>query len=179
VRIIAAMVLAGASACAVAQPGTESFSALLKDDGHTWCAYKNPAEFKADATTIKPTDSVRVTYEAGTLSELTYQVEAESGDWIVIDKYIRSKGDLLLRRASLLAQENLQIIQEAVIREGHAVTFRTVNVTTLDGKKAELSNVELSNLELPTVPVITNLMTQPSVQTVAELRNLAIGKLCK
>jgi hypothetical protein len=173
-RMIALIVLAGASACSVAQPRPESFSALLKEDGHTWCAYKDPGEFKADAAAVKPTDSVRITYEAGTLAELTYQIEAESGDWIVIDKYTPSKGDILLRRASLLAQENLQIIQEAVIHGGQAGTFRTASVTTLAGKKAVLATVDL-----PAVPVMTNLMTQPFVQVIVEMRSRAIGKLCK
>ena len=172
--LFAVAVALGSVACSAAQPTPESFNVLLKDDGHTWCAYRNPDEFKVDAAALKPTDSVRMTYQANALTELTYQIEAESGDWIVVDKYTPSNGDLLLKRANLMAQENLQIIQEAVIHEGKVGAFRIVSVTTLDGKKAEMSNVDL-----PTVPAKTDLLGQPFVQLVTDLRSRAIAKLCK
>jgi hypothetical protein len=171
---IAAIVLMGSVACSAAPPVPESFNVLLKDDGHTWCAYKDPADFKAAAATLRPTDSARITYRASTLTELTYQVEAESGDWIVIDKYTPSNGDLLLRRANLMAQENLQIIQESTIHDGKAGSFHTVSVTTLDGKKAALSNIDL-----PPVPVKTDLFAQPFVRVVNEMRSRTVAKLCK
>lgn len=59
---------------------------LLTELGQTWCEHRNDAEFQAEATKLKPTESARVTYTANKLSELTCQVEAESGDWIVVDK---------------------------------------------------------------------------------------------
>ena len=173
-RLLAVILLAGAAACSAAQPAPESYSALLKDDGHTWCVYKDPAEFKSAAATLKPTESARVDYESGRLADLTYQVEAESGDWIVVDKYTPSKGDILLRRANLLAQENLQVIQEAAIHGGKAGDLHVVSVTTLEGKKAELSNVDF-----PAVPVKTSLSTLPFVQLIAEMRSRSAGKLCK
>jgi hypothetical protein len=172
--LIALIFVAGSVACSAAEPAAESFNVLLKDDGHTWCAYADPAEFKADATTFKPTNSARITYQANTLTELTYQTQAESGDWIVIDKYTPSNGDLLLRRANLIVQVNLQVIQESVIHEGKVGVFRTVSVTTLDGKKAELSNADL-----PDVPAKTDLTRQPFVRVVAEMRSRAVAKLCK
>jgi hypothetical protein len=171
---IAAVVLMGSVACSAAQPAPESFNVLLKDDGHTWCAYKDLVDFKADAASLKPTDSARITYQASTLTELTYQVQAESGDWIVIDKYTPSNGDLLLRRANLMAQDNLQIIQEATIHDGKAGALHVVSVTTLDGKKAELSNVDF-----PAVPIKTDLLGQPFVRVVSEMRTGAVAKLCK
>jgi hypothetical protein len=172
--LIAAVVALGSVVCSTAQPTTESFNVLLKDDGHTWCAYKNQDEFRADAAALKPTESVRITYEASAITELTHQVDAESGDWIVIDKYTPSNGDLLLKRANLMVQPNLQIIQEATIHDGKAGAFRVVSVTTLDGKKAELSNVDF-----PTIPQITDLVVQPFVRVVTELRSRTVAKLCK
>ena len=157
-----------------AQPASESFSVLLKDDGHVWCAYKNQEEFKADATSLKPTENVRITYKSSVIAELTHQIDAESGDWIVIDKYTPSNGDLLLKRANLIVQPNLQIIQEATIHDGKAGAFRVVSVTTLDGKNAGLSNVDL-----PALPPITNLAVQPFVRVVAEMRRRAVAKLCQ
>jgi hypothetical protein len=40
VRLVAVIFLAGVAACSAAQPASGSYSALLKDDGHTWCVYK-------------------------------------------------------------------------------------------------------------------------------------------
>mgnify|MGYP001548459511 FL=1 len=60
--LTAAIVALSAVVCSTAQPTSESFNVLLKDDGHTWCAYKNQDEFKADAAALKPTESVRITY---------------------------------------------------------------------------------------------------------------------
>ncbi len=135
----------------------------------------NPSDFQAEAAKVKPTDSARVTFTADKLTELTYQIEAESGDWIVIDKYTPKDGGTVLRRANLLAQENLQVIQEAAIRGGKADPFHVVSVSTLDGKKAKLS----SDVDLPEVPVRSNLLAIPPVQIVVQMRSLAVGKLCK
>jgi hypothetical protein len=104
VRILITAVALGSVACSAAQPTSVSFNVLLKDDGHTWCAYKNQDEFKADAAALKPTESVRITYQATAITELTYQVDAESGDWIVIDTYTPSNGALHLKRANLMVQ---------------------------------------------------------------------------
>jgi hypothetical protein len=73
-----------------------------------------------------------------------------------------------------LAQENLQVIQEAAIHRGKVGGLHVVSVTTLDGKKAELSNVDF-----PVVPVKTSLVTLPFVQLIAEIRNQSVEKLCK
>jgi len=173
-KLIAVVIVLGSVACSAAQSVLESFNVLLKDDGRTWCAYRNPDEFKVDVATLRPTDSVRITYQENALVELTYQIEAESGDWIVLDKYTPSNGDLLLKRAVLLAQENLQIIQESVIHEGKLGAFHIVRVTTLDGKNAEMSDVDL-----PTVPAKTDLLGQPFVQVVMDLRSRSLSKLCK
>lgn len=169
--------MAGLAACSNAQtvPVSESYSVLLKDDGQTWCAYKDPSEFQAESTNLKPTESVRITYSADKVSELTYQVEAESGDWIVIDKYTPTDGVTTLRRASLLAQQNLQVIQEAAIRGDKPDSFHLVSVSTLDGKKAELP----PNMDFPEISVRTNLSATPFVQVVDEMRSRSFGKLCK
>lgn len=177
--------MAGLAACSNAQiplpptpeaaPPPDSYSVLLSEDGQTWCAYKNSAVFQAEVERVKPTDSARVTFSAEKLTELTYQVEAESGDWIVVDKYTPKGSGAVLRRAYLLAQENRQVIQEATILGGKAGPFRMISVSTLDGKTANLS----PNADLPKVPVQTNLDAVPLVQLVIELRRQSAGLLCK
>lgn len=147
---------------------------LLQSDGRTWCAYSDNAEFESDATTERPIESARVTYLANKLVEVTHQIEAESGDWIVVDKYTVRKSDIVIRRANLMAQENLQIIEEASIQAKQTKPFQVLNVTTLDGKKAQLP----PNIDLPSVPVETSLSTLPFVRVVAEMRSRSTGKLC-
>ena len=87
-RLVALIFLAGLAACSKSQtpstakatpaekPKPATYSVMLRDDGQTWCAYKDAAEFKAEAEKVKPTDSARVTLSAEKLSEVTYQVEA-------------------------------------------------------------------------------------------------------
>ncbi len=160
-----------------AAQGSESYSALLREEDETWCAYKNPTDFQAKAESVKPTDSARVTFTGDKLTELTYQIEAESGDWILVDKYTPNDwGGVVLRRVNLLAQANLRVIQETVIRGGKADPFHVVSVSTLDGgTRAELS----PDVDLPEVPVKTDLLAVTPVQVVVQLRSQVIAELCK
>jgi len=139
-----------------------------------WCGYTDTTVFKSEANTLKPTESSRVTYSFGKLTELTYQVEPESGDWIVIDKYTPSANEVLLRRANLLTQEDLQVIQSTVIRDGNVEPLHVVSVTTLDGQKTEASNIDF-----PKVPVKTSLTGIPFMAIVAEMQRRPTAKVCK
>ena len=176
VRTMTMAFLVWLAACSNAQTVSvsESYSLLLKDDRQTWCAYSDEANFQAEVTNLKPIESARITYTADLLVELTYQVEAESGDWIVVDKYTPTDVGSVLRRANLLAQDNLQVIQEGVISGGIVGPFRVVSVSTLDGQKAELTNVDF-----PEVAVKTDLSATPFIQIVSEMRDRSLGKLCK
>jgi len=139
-----------------------------------WCGYTDTTVFKSEANTLKPTESSRVTYSFGKLTELTYQVEPESGDWIVIDKYTPSANEVLLRRANLLTQENLQVIQSTVFRDGNVEPLHVVSVTTLDGQKTKASNIDF-----PNVPVKTSLTGIPFMAIVAEMQRRPTAKVCK
>jgi hypothetical protein len=102
-RLVAArLVFAAVSSSASAQASSKSYWFLSKDDGRTWCGYSDMTEFESEADNLKPNESARVTYSSGKLTELTYQVESESGDWIVIDTYTPLHNEMLLRRANLL-----------------------------------------------------------------------------
>jgi hypothetical protein len=137
-----------------------------------WCGFTNEAAFKAAAERQNPTESARISISAGALKELTYQVQPESGDWIVIDKYSPTKGGMVLKRANLLAQENLQIIQQARIVGGSAQPFKTENVTTLDGKPAKVGG----QIDYPVVPIRTNASQFPFMKLVSALTRSA--KVC-
>ena len=167
------LVLMTASLSASAQTSSKSYW-LLSRDGHMWCGYTDTTVFKSEANTLKPTESSRVTYSFGKLTELTYQVEPESGDWIVIDKYTPSANEVLLRRANLLTQENLQVIQSTVFRDGNVEPLHVVSVTTLDGQKTKASNIDF-----PNVPVKTSLTGIPFMAIVAEMQRRPTAKVCK
>lgn len=176
-RILAILFTVGLSACSNAQTVTasESYSLLLKTDGQTWCGYRDLAEFQAEAMTLKPAESARVMYYDSKVAEVTYQVEAESGDWIVVDKYTLRDDAVTLRRANLLTQANLQVIQESLVQGDGADRFHVVSVSTLEGTKAELP----PNVDFPEVPVRTNLTAAPFVQVADEMRKMSLAKLCK
>lgn len=175
-RPMATALVVGLAACSGAQTAQEpeTYSLLLKGDSQIWCAYRNQVDFQVEAMNLRPTESARVTYSFNRLSKLVYQVEAESGDWIVIDEYTPTDRGAVLRRTNLLAQENLRVVQETVIRGDSVDPFHVVTVSTLDGAKAQLPEVDL-----PEVSVNTNLSEIPFVQVVAEIRSRAIERLCK
>ena len=173
VVIIALMAL---SCAASAQVASMSYWVLLRDDGHTWCGYTNMAEFTSDVGKMrpKPEESAKVTYASDKLIEVTYQVEPQSGDWVVIDRYTPAKDQLILRRTNLLTQDSLQIIEETSIRGSRVEPFHVLSTTTLDGTKANASGIDL-----PSVPIKTDLSGTPSLIVVAEIRQQSISKLCK
>lgn len=155
------------------QSPPRSYWLLAKEDGRTWCGYEQEALFKRAADSLKPTESARVTFRSDSLTEVTHQVESESGDWIVIDKYTPSDSGILLRRASLLTQRKLQVIQDAAIRHGKAEPFRVVRTLTLDGKVTAASGVDL-----PSVTVQTDLESMAFMPVVDKMRTRSVGALC-
>jgi hypothetical protein len=173
--VVAAIVLAAVSLGDSAQVASVSYWLLLKEDGHTWCGYANMDRFISDLKEQQTTETARVTYSSDKLTEVTYQVEPESGDWMIVDKYTPSKDGLVLRRANLLTQDNIQVIQETSIHGGKIDPFRVISTATLDGKKVEGS----SSLDLPNVSVRANLSEMPFVDVVADMRRQSILKLCK
>jgi hypothetical protein len=187
VRLAGATLLVGLTACSDhTQPAApekapttsapESYSVLLKEKDQMWCAYRNQAEFQAEAEELNPTENANVTFSAGKPSAITHVVAAESGDWVVIDTYTPRDSEVTLRRENRLMQgEGVEVTQEAAIREGRSGPFQLVTVTTLDGKKVDLP----PNLDYPPVSPLTDLPAANFVRVVSELRGGSLGKLCK
>jgi YD repeat-containing protein len=104
VRFLLTILSLGLAACSIAQttpgptaipvvvPESRSYLVLLAEDGHTWCAYEHVAAFEAAVEKTRPTETARATFLADKLIELTHQIEAESGDWIVVDRYTPKDG---------------------------------------------------------------------------------------
>jgi len=172
---IAILVLGTSAAAATAETASQSYWLFLRNDGYTWCGYRDSSAFKSAVADMTPMESGRVVFSSKKLLEVTYQITPESGDWIVIDQYTTSDDTFLLRRTNLLAQANLQIVQEAAIREGKATPFRLVTVTTPDGQKAKAP----PTLDFPAVPVLTNLARIPFMAIVDEMRKRSMSELCK
>jgi len=163
------------AANAHAQTGSMSYWLMRSEDGHTWCGYRDSAEFRSAAGKLAPTDSASVTYASGKLIQLRLQVSPESGDWIVIDKYTRTNKGFILQRTNLLTQAQLKVIQDTTIRGDSAGPLRTESVTTLAGKKAE----DRADVDIPDVPVATDVRKFAFMAIVDEMRTRSIPKLCK
>ena len=118
-----------------------------------------------------PTESARVVLSSGKIKEITYQVQPESGDWVVIDKYESNTDGMTIKRANLFSQENLLIIQRSTIKGATASPLKTESITTLDGQKAKASKVDY-----PEVPVRANPSKFPFMGLVKQLGQTA--KVC-
>ena len=171
-RFIGLAAILMAMSCAAS---AQTYWLMAQDGGHTWCGYANAVEFTTDAERLKPVDSVKVTYSADKLAEFIYQLEPESGDWIVVDTYTPSGDAMILRRTNLLTRESLQIVQETSIRAGKAEPFRVVGTQALGGKASKA----FSDGDLPAVKVITTLSDQPFLAVAADMRKQSLPKLCK
>jgi hypothetical protein len=168
--------LALALSCAVcAQAGAKSYWLLPTGEGQVWCGYSRVSDFTAEAARVKPDESARVRYAANRLVELTYQVEPQSADWVVIDSYELAAREPTLRRVNLLTQQNLKITEDAAIDAGTPGPFHIVSVTRLDGRSAQAP----PDLDLPSVPVRADLGKMPFMAIVAEMRKRPAARLCR
>lgn len=176
-RSAAMAVIAGIAVCSYAQDdiASESYWALLKDDGQTWCAYANANEFQADAANPTPIESAKVTYSAGKLSEVTHQIEPRSGDWVVIDEYTPLTDGATLKRTNLLMAAKLRVVQQAKILGGRVEPFEIASVHTLPGKPTHLP----PDVDFPQVSASADPSTLAFVELAGELRGRSLGKLCK
>jgi hypothetical protein len=160
---------------ASAQGFARSYWLVADNQRHEWCGYTDPTAFEAAAAKLKATESAIVTYTLGKLTDLTQQLGAANGGWIVIDHYTPSGGALQLQRTSMLSVQNLKVVQTASIRGNHAEPLRTLAVTTLQGQPASAP----ANLSLPTVAVMTDLDSAPYMLLVTQMRHESIPTLCR
>ena len=132
------------------------------------------SDFSSATQGLAPTESARVTYASKELVEVTYQATPESGDWIVVDRYTPSKTQTLLRRATLLSQRRLEVIQETTIVGSTVAQFRIVSLSTLDGEQTTASD-----LDLPEVTVRAKLPSFPFMDLVKEMQDQSITQICR
>lgn len=174
-RLIACAFALAALPCALSAQSTttHTYWAVLRDNGE-WCAYVNEAKFKSIVDNAPPLESAKVTYVADTLREVTYQAQSESGDWIVIDRYALSDTGTVLRRGNVFPGQQVEVVQEATIRNGRSGPFRVSNVASLKpGQKPDTVG-----LDYPGMPVVTDLNATPYLAVVTAIRRGSLGWAC-
>ena len=169
-----AFALAALPSMLPAQSTSSTYWLMSSNDG-SWCGYSNEAKFKAKVDTAPPLESAKVTYLSNTLREVTYQAQAESGDWMVIDRYTLTDTGTVLRRANMFAGQQVEVVQEAAIRNGKAGPLRTVSVASLDPKQ----KTDTADLDYPDLPVVTNLTSTPYVTLAALMRRGSVVWACE
>lgn len=160
---------------ASAQGFARSYWLVADSEHHQWCGYTDPTAFQAAAVKFRATESAIVTYTLGKLNELTHQIGAADGAWIVIDRYTPAGGALQLQRTSMLAAQNLKVEQQASVHGAQVPPLRTVAVMTLQGQPASAP----ANLALPSVAVMTNLDSAPYMLLVTQMRHESNPSLCR
>lgn len=173
-RLIACAVALPAMPCALcAQSATHTYWAVLRDYGE-WCAYANEARFRSIVDKSPPLESAKVTYVSDTLREVTYQAQAESGDWMVIDRYTLTDTGTVLRRGNVFVGQQVEVVQEATIRNGRAGPFRVTKVASLQPKQKP----DTVDLDYPGVPVVTDLNAAPYMTLVTSVRRGSMNSAC-
>lgn len=173
-RLIARAFALVAMPCALsAQSTTHTYWVVLRDDS-TWCGYVNEAKFKSIVDKAPPLESAKVTYVSDTLREVTYQAQAESGDWIVIDRYALTDTGTVLRRANEFAGQQVEVVQEATIRNGRAGPFRVTEVASLKARQKP----DTVGLDYAGISVVTDLNATPYMAVVTAIRQRSLVWAC-
>lgn len=156
-----------------AQAPAQSYSFLFDENKHAWCGYANEKKFQEITAQIQPLESARVAYKAGQPSEITYQIQPESGDWIVVDKYSVSLHQTVLRRTFVFAQSGIQVIKEGVITKGGSNHLSLVFAKNSDGSKASLEDVDF-----PSVPIQKDPSEFPFVKLAESMKRKSLATVC-
>ncbi|WP_288937495.1 hypothetical protein [uncultured Sphingomonas sp.] len=138
--IVAAGLLSGSALCS---PTSKISWFLYDEERGAWCGFTSEAAFQDKANKEKPLASARVKLVSGTPSEITYQVQPESGDWVIADRYSFLPGRISLKRATIFAQTGMQVIQRAIIRRGVATRLQLLSVRNVDGSSAGIKDVDV------------------------------------
>jgi hypothetical protein len=154
--------------------GAESYWLVQKEGGATWCGYTHSMEMPA----------AEVTYASGTLQEIRLTF-VQGADWEVLDRYVPSGGDWLLRRETVLNQSqqkrHLDVVQVTTIHAAKAQPLRIVSA--YDSARPEhgdpTQRPDLSNVDLSPVPVSTSPSGAAFMHVVSEMRDRHLDKLCR
>jgi hypothetical protein len=178
-RSIAALLLIFGGCSAFGAEAGKVYYLLFSETAHSWCGYTEEDRFKTDVANVSPFETTRISYRNGDMVEFTYQLSAESGDWVVVDTYTPRAADLAVKRANLLSQQQVTIIQEGFVKGGRIGNLRDVETTSFDGKSLALEKKIRDGMDLPRVPVLTDLTKTLQVTLVSEMQRRATDFLCE
>lgn len=166
------LVAAFLSTAALGGSTPRSYWFLMNDD-QTWCGYADEKKFQAQAEEVKPLESARLTLASGVPSEITYQIQPESGDWVIADKYSILPKVMKVKRATIFVQSGIEVIQEGDVRTGAASPLKITSVKNLKGQPASSEN-----LDYPDLPIKTNISAFPFVSLAETMYKKSLPRLC-
>jgi len=94
---------------------------------------------------------------------------------MVIDRYTLTDTGTVLRRGNMFAGQQVEVVQEAAIRNGKAEPLRTVSVASLDPKQ----KADTADLDYPDLPVVTDLTGTQYVTLAAHMRRGSVVWACE
>jgi hypothetical protein len=163
------------SSNAQTQEESASYFLFLKDDGMTWCGFRNSDEFQNEAKQLAPSESARVTFAGNRLLDVTYQLNEEKGAWVVVDKYVFVGDGVVVHRENLLKQQGgLRVTQETSIRQGTIEPFRVIDASG-SGKR----EVDVAAVKFPPVEVKANPSELPFMPVITDMQTHSLATLCK
>jgi hypothetical protein len=121
-------------------------------EGSEWCGYSDEAAFQVVADGMQSVESGRLTYEDGRLSEVTYNLLPESGDWLLADVYRRVDDGWEVQREVMLFETRVRVDQRGRISRGGNVELTEPRATLPDGSPIGLESIGMPSVEVAPDP---------------------------
>jgi hypothetical protein len=128
---------------------------FLKESNGKWKSFRNKTEWKQAADQAIPLETAVVS-KSSTEIHLRYDIQGESGDWSVINKYRAVPGGqvIALTRTIVSVSQKLQLVLiYARSSSGGLKVIRRSETSLVTGKKS------LEELEVPKFPIVENVYT--------------------
>lgn len=170
-KIAALFVLISNTSAAQIPPAKYFF--LANEKANMWCGYTNEEEFQNIAEKLRPLESSRVLFVSGSISEITYQMQSESGDWNVIDNYRIYPTNTFLQRAFIFSQNGISVIMEGRLMKGKKSRLHVVRAVNPDGSK-----VNIGNLDFPIVAIKVDPINFVFVKIARSMKKSSLTSLC-
>lgn len=130
----------------------------------TWCGYKDATEFRTEVENQEPLETAVISLKGGKIANYTHQTNAESGDWLIVDRYTPKRNHTLVRRTIFLSENKITIIKEATIKNHVVSPLRLLSVTRLNDKSTQkILNID-PTLDVPDVQIQLNIDNTPAMR---------------
>ena len=152
--------------------GEQRYWIMLSRENGPWCGYTNESLFKRDMQKVGPTETARIVAAEKKVAKITYQISAESGDWIVLDKYSSTATGFYLSRSFLMSNYDAKVTQDIEILRGDVRRGRQT-ATDLEGKKPKKFDEVLPDIE-----IAKKLSDFPFYKALQKLLENPVAKVC-